>query len=858
MAEWVEKGSIKGPPGEIPDVSDFLRDGDVSSAISGSAKKVASDKAVKDYVDAQVSAEATTRQEQDSSLQTQIGGKANVEHTHEMDDVTGLNDKISEIETSVSGKANATHTHTTAQVDGLDTKLSGIDDDIAAKADKVHTHAIADVTNLQTTLNGKADASHTHSADNITSGTLSIDRIPNIPDAKIDGMSATKLTGTVPQANLPSYVDDVIEADDYDALPPTGEAGKIYVDKETNKTYRWGGSAYVEISASLALGETSATAFRGDYGKVAYDHAQAKGSEFATGFYKITTNAEGHVTSATAVTKGDITALGVPAQDTTYADATGSTSGLMSASDKTKLDNLDSTISAAIGEEASARQKQDQLLEQAIEDKLGADDIVAGSNVQVNHDDESGHVTISATDTKYTAGSGLTLSGTEFGIADGGIIGKHLDDNCVMERNIAVGSVTSDKIPALAITTPKLADNAVTTIKMADDAVATRSIQDKAVTADKIADGVIPESVSYDVVTSEADGLMSSEDKTALDNLKTNAVTTDASGYVQKSPFKFKNSDSSVEMNFTSKTETSLDLEFRTTTGTDVVTISADNLFGEASGGIAMGTGATFDMGEKSVNGIVDAVGEGADGTKLVTDKAVKDAIAAIEIPDPLPAGGTDGQVLTKTADGEAWEDIPDYENATTEYDGLMSAADKKKLDGISDGANNYVHPASAAGAKASGLYKVQTDANGHVIGAVNVAKNDITALGIPAQDTTYVDATGSTSGLMSAADKTKLDGMDTALAGKSDVGHTHEIATTSTSGFMSGADKTKLDGIAEGADKTPSVIQLSQGGTGVQSEDALVQLVFGSESTPKASATQYGVVKCASDEDFKAYMNIS
>ena len=743
MAEWVEKGSIKGPPGEIPDVSDFLRDGDVSSAISGSAEKVASDKAVKDYVDAQVSAEATSRQEQDSSLQTQIGGKANVEHSHEMDDVTGLNDKISEIETSVSGKANATHTHTTSQVDGLDTKLSGIDDDIAAKADKVHKHAIADVTDLQTTLDGKAAKSHEHSADNITSGTLSIDRIPNIPDSKIDGMSATKLTGTVPQANLPSYVDDVVEVDDYDSLPPTGEAGKIYVDKETNKTYRWGGSAYVEISASLALGETSATAFRGDYGKVAYDHAQAKGSEFAAGLYKITTNAEGHVTSATAVAKSDITALGIPSEDT---------------------------------------------------------------------------------NTTYTAGSGLTLSGTEFGIADDGIIGRYLDDNCVMERNIAVGAVTSDKIPALAITTPKLADNAVTTIKIADDAVATRSIQDKAVTADKIADGVIPESVSYDVATSDTDGLMSSEDKTALDNLKTNAVTTDASGYVQKSPFKFKNSDSSVEMNFTSKTETSLDLEFRTTTGTDVVTISADNLFGEASGGIAMGTGATFDMGEKSVNGIVDAVGEGADGTKLVTDKAVKDAIAAIEIPDPLPAGGTDGQVLTKTADGEAWEDIPDYENATTEYDGLMSSADKKKLDGIENNANNYTHPTSAAGAKASGLYKVETDANGHVIGAVNVAKNDITALGIPAQDTTYVDATTGASGLMSAADKTKLDGIAEGADKLPDGGTTGQVLTK-TSGGEAWADVPQPD--------LTGVVKYDNGS--LLADGSSVTEIIARDNTPKA-----------------------
>ena len=158
-----------------------------------------------------------------------------------------------------------------------------------------------------------------------------------------------------------------------------------------------------------------------------------------------------------------------------------------------QVTDLDTTISAAIGEEASARQKQDQLLEQSIDDKLGADDIIAGSNVQVSHDDESGHITISATDTTYTAGAGLTLSGTEFGIADGGIIGRYLDDNCVMERNIVVGSVTSDKIPALAITTPKLADNAVTAIKMADDAVATRSIQNGAVTADKLAEGVIPE-----------------------------------------------------------------------------------------------------------------------------------------------------------------------------------------------------------------------------------------------------------------------------------------------------------------------------------------------------------------------------
>lgn len=62
--------------------------------------------------------------------------------------------------------------------------------------------------------------------------------------ASLDG------TGKVPSAQLPSFVDDVIEAANFAALPGTGETGKIYVTLDNNKTYRWSGSAYVEISAS--------------------------------------------------------------------------------------------------------------------------------------------------------------------------------------------------------------------------------------------------------------------------------------------------------------------------------------------------------------------------------------------------------------------------------------------------------------------------------------------------------------------------------------------------------------------------------------------------------------------------------
>lgn len=86
------------------------------------------------------------------------------------------------------------------------------------------------------------------------------------------------------------------------------------------------------------------------------------------------------------------------------------------------------------------------------------------------------------------------------------------------------------------------------------------------------------------------------------------------------------------------------------------------------------------------------------------------------------------------------------------------TTAEKTKLAGIAEGANKYVHPSYTA--KTSGLYKVTVDATGHVSAVAAVTKGDITALGIPGQDTTYPEATTAKVGLMSAADKSKLDGM--------------------------------------------------------------------------------------------------
>lgn len=98
-----------------------------------------------------------------------------------------------------------------------------------------------------------------------------------------NGVAELDANGKIPSSQLPSSVDEIIEGYYYNSkfykeaahtTEITGEASKIYVDLSTEKTYRWSGTAYVEISASIALGETSSTAYRGDRGKTAYDHSQ--------------------------------------------------------------------------------------------------------------------------------------------------------------------------------------------------------------------------------------------------------------------------------------------------------------------------------------------------------------------------------------------------------------------------------------------------------------------------------------------------------------------------------------------------------------------------------------------------------
>lgn len=88
--------------------------------------------------------------------------------------------------------------------------------------------------------------------------------------------------GFVPASQLPSFVDDILEYADLASFPVTGETGKLYVALDSNLVYRWSGTGYAATSPSLALGETINTAYRGDRGKVAYDHSQSTGNPHGT------------------------------------------------------------------------------------------------------------------------------------------------------------------------------------------------------------------------------------------------------------------------------------------------------------------------------------------------------------------------------------------------------------------------------------------------------------------------------------------------------------------------------------------------------------------------------------------------
>ena len=150
-----------------------------------------------------------------------------------------------------------------------------------------HTHDDRYYTEseINTKLNAKANSSHTHTKSQITDFPTSMPASdvyswakqsskPSYTISEVSGnLPASRISGTIAAANLPSYVDDVLEYESLSKFPTTGESGKIYTALDTNKIYRWSGSAYVVISETIALGTTHSSAGYGDESRAAYNHS---------------------------------------------------------------------------------------------------------------------------------------------------------------------------------------------------------------------------------------------------------------------------------------------------------------------------------------------------------------------------------------------------------------------------------------------------------------------------------------------------------------------------------------------------------------------------------------------------------
>lgn len=152
-----------------------------------------------------------------------------------------------------------------------------------------------------------------------------------------NGLASLNESGIIPSAQLPSYVDDVIEVDTFSNLPGTGESGKIYIVQDTNLTYRWSGTGYVEISKSLALGETSSTAYPGDKGKATTDKLNKTSNKVVVGPTTVNPSTDKIVLKY----QTHFTSTNSDSEDShTINAATTSQAGVMSSADKTKIDKI--------------------------------------------------------------------------------------------------------------------------------------------------------------------------------------------------------------------------------------------------------------------------------------------------------------------------------------------------------------------------------------------------------------------------------------------------------------------------------------------------------------------------------------
>ena len=227
-----------------------------------------------------------------------------------------------------------------------DSNLSNRIDNLDDKIDKEIADREAEIDRLENKFDGVTDKLEDALQKEIEDRKAGDTTITNSLNAFIStkgqpsGLAELDSTGKVPAAQLPSYVDDVLEFSTKAQFPQIGETGKIYVSKDTNLTYRWTGTQYLEISQSLALGETPSTAYSGDKGKVNRDALNSMPTKLTSYLTPTTSTGELVKINYKYAAKDGLNYGPLQDDNIDIPSATTTNAGAMSAIDKGRLDDL--------------------------------------------------------------------------------------------------------------------------------------------------------------------------------------------------------------------------------------------------------------------------------------------------------------------------------------------------------------------------------------------------------------------------------------------------------------------------------------------------------------------------------------
>lgn len=227
-----------------------------------------------------------------------------------------------------------------------DSNINNRIDDLDDKIDKEIADREAEIDRIENKFDGVTDELEAALQKEIEDRKAGDTTITNSLNAFIStkgqpgGLAELDSTGKVPAAQLPSYVDDVLEYSTKAQFPQTGETGKIYVAKDTNLTYRWTGTQYLEISQSLVLGETPSTAYPGDKGKANRDALNSMPTKLTSYLTPTTSTGELVKINYKYAAKDGLNYGPLQDDNIDIPSATTTNAGAMSAIDKGRLDDL--------------------------------------------------------------------------------------------------------------------------------------------------------------------------------------------------------------------------------------------------------------------------------------------------------------------------------------------------------------------------------------------------------------------------------------------------------------------------------------------------------------------------------------